>query len=32
MAQMLMDGSVLLSKQEAERVIFLLEKMGGVVH
>lgn len=32
MATMLMDGSVLLSKQEAERVIFLLEKMGGMLH
>jgi len=32
MAKMLRDGSVLLSKQEAEMVIFLLEKMGGVVH
>lgn len=32
MAKMLLDGSVLLSKQEAEMVIFLLEKMGGVVH
>lgn len=32
MDQMLMDGSVLLSKQEAETVIRLLQRLGGVVH
>lgn len=32
MAKMMLDGSALLTKDEAETVIRLLQRLGGVLH